>query len=60
MKRETSPRDGSQRAWVAAVGISGASPTLSVTTGTSASTNTGRQKAPDQVMRLQDRFELQP
>lgn len=58
MKRETSPRDGSQGAWVAAVGTSGASPTQSVATGTSASTNTGRQKAPDQVMRLQQ--ELQP
>lgn len=46
---------------MAAVGMSGVSPTLSVTTGTSASTNTVRQKVPDQVMRLQqDLAELQP
>lgn len=42
-------------------GTPGASPTLSVATGTSATTNTGKQKAPDQVMKLQkDQFELQP
>lgn len=63
-ERGTSTRDGregSPGAWVAAAGTSRASSTALVTIRISASTNTCRQQAPNQVTRLQqDLFGLQP